>query len=78
MAQVHNLVDLMRFQDHADRSLPSQADFEKIFNASGGDSDLAPTGSVRDFYAENSYGKMDLPSTVVDWVTLSETQPFTG
>ena len=53
-----NLVVLVRWSDHAGRSVPSVADVDELMNAPGGDSTLAPTGSVRDVYLENSYGAL--------------------
>src|SRR5262249_11814218 len=53
---VKNLVILMRFADHRTRPLPSKTPFTVIFNAVGGDPVLAPTGSVKDLFRENSYG----------------------
>jgi M6 family metalloprotease-like protein len=77
---IKNLVILMRFSNHGpddqDRDLPSAADFDLIFNSVGGDPDLAPSGSVRDYYFESSYGQMTLDSTVVGWVDLPETEQF--
>lgn len=61
---VKNVVILMRFTNHVGRTLPSNADFNTIFNAVGGDPVLAPTGSVRDAYLELSYGILTLNSTV--------------
>ena len=74
VGDVQNLVVLMRFSNHKTRVLPSAADFTTIFNATGGNPVLAPTGSVSDFYTENSYGKMKLKSTVVGWVDLPQTE----
>ncbi len=71
---VSNLVILMRFKNHKERALPTAKQFEIIFNKVGGDSVLAPTGSVADVYSENSYGKMRLRSTVVGWVDLPKTE----
>ena len=73
---VKNLVIMMRFADHHTRPLPSTADFTKIFNAVGGDPVLAPTGSVKDLFRENSYGALNLDSTVVGWVDLPNTESF--
>jgi M6 family metalloprotease-like protein len=73
---IDNVVILMRFSNHAERTLPSPADYDRIFNAPGGDPVLAPTGSVRDFYLENSYGAMSLRSTVFAWVTLPNTETY--
>lgn len=71
---VKNVVILMRFSNHIGRTLPSQADFTTIFNAVGGHPTLAPSGSVRDVYLENSYGALQLDSTVFAWVTLPNTE----
>lgn len=74
--QVKNVVVLMRFSNHTNRQLPPPSAFNTIFNAPGGDPTLAPTGSVRDFYLENSYGALDLSSTVFAWVTLPRTEQY--
>ena len=76
MGTVKNIVILMRFANHTNRTLPSPSDFNTIFNAVGGDPVLAPTGSVRDFYSENSYGVMTLDSTIYGWVTLPKTEQY--
>ncbi len=73
---VKNLVILCRFSDHTAVQTRTQADFDTIFNTVGGDATLAPTGSVRDYYSENSYGTMTLQSTVVAWVTLPQTEAY--
>lgn len=73
---VKNLVVLIRFDDHASRTLPSQSDFDTLFNAVGGHPTLAPTGSIRDIYLENSYGQLTLDSTVLDWINVSETEAY--
>ena len=72
--EVKNLVILMKFKDHAGRSVPTRQELDVIFNKVGGDPVLAPTGSVFDVYHENSYGKLKLKSTVVEWVTLPKTE----
>ncbi len=71
-----NIVIMMRFADHLTRPLPSNADIDTLFNAVGGDPVLAPTGSVRDVYLENSYGQFSLDSTVVGWVDLPQTESY--
>jgi M6 family metalloprotease-like protein len=73
---VKNLVVLVRFSDHTTRPLPSRANVDTLFNALGGDPTLAPTGSVKDYYAENSYGNLTLESTVLDWVTVPQTEAY--
>jgi len=71
-----NLVVLMRFSDHADRTLPSRDDIDVLMNSVGGDPLLAPTGSVRDVYTQGSYGQLTVESTVYDWVTLPRTEHY--
>ena len=73
----HNLVVPIRWQDHADRSLPTPADLEVVFNSEEGDTRreiLAPTGSVRDVFLFNSYGRFEVTSTVLPWVNLTTTE----
>lgn len=74
--RLKNLVILLRFANHTSRTLPSTSDIDTVFNAVGGDEALAPTGSVTDFYLENSYGALTLESTVVGWVTLPGTEQY--
>ncbi|MEX0324511.1 MAG: M6 family metalloprotease domain-containing protein [Puniceicoccaceae bacterium] len=71
-----NLVVLIRWLDHAGRTLPSTSDVDILMNAPGGDPVLAPTGSVRDVYLENSYGMLSLESTVAVWVTSDNTETY--
>lgn len=71
-----NLVVLIRWADHTGRTLPSEADIDVLMNAPGGDPVLAPTGSVRDVYLENSYGMLSLESTVAVWVTANNTEAY--
>ena len=73
---VKNLVILIKFNDHNVSSHPSQANYSTIFNAVGGHPTLAPTGSVRDVYYENSYGQMTLESTVTTWVEVPGTEAY--
>ena len=73
----HNLVIPIRWQNHADRPLPTPADLEVVFNSREGDSrreTLAPTGSVRDVFLFNSYGRFEVTSTVLPWVNLTKTE----
>ena len=41
-----------------------------------GPHDLCPTGSVRDVFLENSYGALQIESTVTDWILLNETEAY--
>ena len=71
---LRNLVVLVRFSDHTGRTLPSESDIDMLMNAVGGDPALAPAGSLRDIYLNNSYGALTLDSTVVAWATVSNTE----
>ena len=71
-----NLVVLIRFADHNSRPLPSQADIDTLMNAVGGDPALAPAGSLRDIYLNNSYGALTIDSTVVAWATVSQDEAY--
>ncbi|UCG33905.1 MAG: M6 family metalloprotease domain-containing protein, partial [Phycisphaerales bacterium] len=74
---VKNLVVLCMFSDHSvGTDGRAQADYDTLFNAVGGHPTLAPTGSVRDLYLEDSYGTMTLDSTVAAWVTLPNTEAY--
>ena len=76
IGNIPNLVVPLRFANHGTRALPSQGDLDVLFNAVGGHPTLAPTGSIRDVYLENSYGQMSLNSTVVPWVQVSRTESY--
>ena len=73
---VRNLVILCRFSDHTAAHGRTQAEYDTLFNAVGGHATLAPTGSVRDYFTEVSYGILTLQSTVVAWVTLPQTEAY--
>ncbi len=80
VGNVKNLVVMIRFSNHTGRTLPTVADVDVLFNATGGDPVLAPTGSIKDVYFENSYGQMTLNSDVNpgigDWITVSNTEQY--
>lgn len=73
---IRNLVVLIQFSNHVGRALPSVTDINVLFNAPGGDPQLAPTGSVRDVYLQNSYGQMTLNSDIAAWVTVSRSEQY--
>ncbi|MFQ5591743.1 MAG: M6 family metalloprotease domain-containing protein [Phycisphaerae bacterium] len=73
---VNNVVILMQFANHSGRVLPTTADFDVIFNAAGPTPPVAPTGSVRSVYLEDSYGQLQIDSTVFGWYLLPETEQF--
>ncbi len=77
---VENLVILLRFSNHGpggqNRTLPSNGDVDVIMNQVGGDPVLAPTGSVRDHYIEDSYNQLLIDSTVVGWLDVPNTETY--
>jgi M6 family metalloprotease-like protein len=74
---VKNLVVLCKFSDHTlGVQTRDPADYNVLFNQVGGDPTLAPTGSVKDLYLQNSYNTMTMQSTVTVWVTLPNTEAY--
>jgi M6 family metalloprotease-like protein len=73
---VKNLVVLAKFSDHGASMIRAPSDYTTLFNTIGGDPVLAPSGSVRDVWRENSYNTLDLVSTVQNWVTLPSTEAW--
>ena len=73
-----NLVLLLHFSDHTSRELPSQADISRLYNLeeAGTADDVTPTGSVRQFYFSNSHSIFTIETTVIDWITLSNTEHY--
>jgi M6 family metalloprotease-like protein len=77
---VKNLVVLLRFSNHGpsgqNRTLPSTSDVDTIMNAVGGDPTLAPSGSVRDHYLENSYNQFTIDSVATGWLNLPNSEGY--
>ncbi len=82
-----NLVLLLRFSDHVNRTLPTQDDISRLYNSEdtviddhesirGNDRSATPTGSVRQVYLANSYSTFHIETTVVDWITLNNTEAY--
>lgn len=55
----------------------SKEDFQNLFNQEGYNTDNA-TGSVRDYYLENSYNQLDLTVTVVGPYTVANSMAYYG
>jgi M6 family metalloprotease-like protein len=71
------LVVLIRFADHINRTLPEPNEYDIMLNQRGGDSVLAPSGSVRDVFLEISYNQLSVESVVYNgWITLSKTEEY--
>jgi M6 family metalloprotease-like protein len=73
---IKNLVVLCQFSDHDSTKIRPPEDYNVVFNTIGGDPTLAPTGSVKDYFTETSYGTVTLNSTVLAWVTLPNTEAY--
>ena len=76
VGQLPHLVVLVRFADHKHKDLPSPKQINVLFNQRGGDKKLAPTGSVKDLFLQNSYGQLELISKVHGWIDLPYTQAY--
>lgn len=70
-----NLVILVQFSGLS--ATHTKAEFNSLFNDTGYTTDGA-LGSVKDFYKETSYNKIDIQSTVTDWITLAHTYDYYG
>jgi M6 family metalloprotease-like protein len=78
-ATLKNLVVLCLFSNHtAGVQTRNASDYDVLLNKVGGDPVLAPTGSVRDYYTEASYGKLVINSTILAWVTLPNSEAYYG
>ncbi|MCK6483328.1 MAG: M6 family metalloprotease domain-containing protein [Phycisphaerae bacterium] len=73
---LRQLVILCRFSDHGSGQIRAPGNYDVLFNNLGPHPSLAPTGSVRDYYVENSYGQVTIQSTIVGWFVLPQTQAF--
>lgn len=69
------LVVLMEFTDR--KFTRTRQEFDNLFNQIGYSTD-GNQGSVRDFYHENSFGQLDLTSTVTGIFTASRNAAFYG
>lgn len=76
---LRNLVVLVRFANHGGRRLPPPNAYRILFgqvDPANPNHPLAPTGSVKDVFTVNSYGKMDLQSEVYGWINLPQTEAY--
>jgi len=69
VGRVHCLVLLVDFTDNVGQRDPGEVRETLVSRGA------YPTGSMRDFYHENSYGQLDLDGTVVGWLRMP--QPYT-
>lgn len=80
---INNLVILVRFADHSNRELPSQADIHRLYNSMSTPifnptDTIIPTGSVKQFYEATSYNTLTIQTVVSDWITLSKPETYYG
>lgn len=73
---VKNLVILCRFPNHGDWTMRPREEYDTLFNKVGGDPVIAPYGSVKDAYRENSYNTLTVQSTVLTSVTLPHDEDY--
>ena len=71
-----NLVILLQFKDHKKRKLPSREDIDILMNSEEIDEKLAPTGSLKMLYRQNSYGLLTIESVVTNWIVLDEKEEY--
>lgn len=64
------LVILVDFADQPATGLYNEAEFDEMLFSTG----VFPTGSMKDFYDENSYGNFQLQGDVVGWLRMP--QPY--
>lgn len=80
-----HLVVLIRFADHHHKVLPSAANVDELFNGHNGKSGqkgkgvsrkIAPSGSIKQLFKQNSYGQLEINSTVAQWIDLPHPQAY--
>ena len=55
------------------RSKPPKEDYEVLFNGPR-NNDITPTGTIKEYFSQNSYGKYDLDAYVHDWAPADGTE----
>ncbi len=73
---VKNLVVMIRFANHSSRVLPTTANMNVLFNAENADPELAPTGSVKGYFLENSYSQLSLDTDFSDWIDVLQNEQY--
>lgn len=71
-----NLVIPIRFVNHASRPSISTSDLTLLFNSPNPIEELAPTGSIQQYFAYNSYGQLIVESFVTDWIRVRNTEQY--
>jgi len=76
---INNLVLLIEFPEHrnANRIRFPREVYEKLFNADDKNQTYYPTGSVKSFYQNQTYNKINLQSTILPWFQTNITEKET-
>eukprot|EP00529_Nitzschia_sp_RCC80_P017969 CAMPEP_0113493578 /NCGR_PEP_ID=MMETSP0014_2-20120614/28663_1 /TAXON_ID=2857 /ORGANISM="Nitzschia sp." /LENGTH=820 /DNA_ID=CAMNT_0000387443 /DNA_START=589 /DNA_END=3048 /DNA_ORIENTATION=+ /assembly_acc=CAM_ASM_000159 len=72
---LRNLVIPLLWSDHTDRALPTVEQLNVLMNHDGPHT-LCPNGSIRDFFLQNSYGRLSIDSYVVDWIPMKFSESY--
>lgn len=75
--RLKGIVFLIQFSDHANRVLPTQQEYDILFNNNGPDKNIAPTGSVADVFSQNSYGTFVMVNYITPWIKVTRTESQT-
>jgi len=71
------LVVPVRFADHSDRPVPTRRQLDVLYNSDKRNAELAPTGSLRTIYHEQSDTKFDLRSIIAPrWIDLPNPEAY--
>ena len=71
-----NLVIPIKFANHRSRPTIVKSHLSTLFNSPQPVDGIAPTGSIREYFAINSYGKLIVETTVVDWIHVKNTEQY--
>ena len=73
---LRNLVIPIKFANHASRPSISKSTLHTLFNSPEPVPGITPTGSVRQYFAINSYGQFQLQSVILDWIRVKNTEQY--
>jgi len=76
--ELHTLVVLVQWQNHDinTRALIPSEHIDLFWNAEGTDAALYPSGSIRDYVRQNSYGNLEITAHVQDWQMTNGTEQY--
>ena len=70
------IVILVKFSDHAGRTMPPKSDYEFLFNSNEQDEDRTPTGSVNHFMELQSLRQYSIEAHVQDWIVAPNNEEY--